>query len=205
MAGDTAGRISGGRVPPARVVMALAYPFVIYAGLNFIRPRLLATGLALVLLVHLGLAWRRGRVWEALSAVADRVMLVVVLFAAALFDEGRIFLFAPALTNLGFFCSFGSTLVRGPSMVEVFARMTKPDLPPEALVYCRRLTALWCLFFILNSAVITWLALHASLAWWTLYTGCLAYALAGGFFLIELLYRRRRFAPQLYQGGAVRA
>ena len=32
-----------------------------------------------------------------------------------------------------------------------------------------------------------------SLASWTIYTGVLAYLLAGGLFLAELLYRRRRF------------
>src|SRR5262245_22522030 len=111
-------RSGAGRVAPARVLIALAYPFLIYAGLNLVRPRLLATVLVLMLLCHLGVAWRRGRVREGLSTVADRAMLVVILFPAAVFDQGRLFLFAPALTNLGFLCSFASTLFRGPSMAE---------------------------------------------------------------------------------------
>jgi uncharacterized membrane protein len=45
-----------------------------------------------------------------------------------------------------------------------------------------------------NAAFIAWLAFYGSLVSWTIYTGLLAYLLAGGLFLAELLYRQHRMA-----------
>jgi uncharacterized membrane protein len=79
-------------------------------------------------------------------------------------------------------------------MVESIARMRHRDLPREGVAYCWRLTFLWCVFFGLNAGFITWLAFYASLQSWAIYTGCLAYLLAGGLFIVELAYRQRRYA-----------
>src|SRR5205809_68133 len=68
-----------------------------------------------------------------------------------------------------------------------------------AVLYCRVVTALWCLFFALNGGVTLWLALGATLAWWTFYTGVVSYALLGILFAAELVYRYWRFRP--YDGS----
>ncbi len=60
-------------------------------------------------------------------------------------------------------------------------------------------TGVWCLFFALNGAVSLWLALYASLEWWTFYTGGLSYLLIGILFGTELVYRYWRFRP--YDGS----
>ena len=46
--------------------------------------------------------------------------------------------------------------------------VTARELPGELVTYCWRLTLLWCVFFALNAAFITWLAFYASLASWTI-------------------------------------
>src|SRR5207247_455361 len=51
----------------------------------------------------------------------------------------------------------------------------------------------------LNGGVTLWLALGATLAWWTFYTGVVSYALLGILFAAELVYRYWRFRP--YDGS----
>ena len=78
-------------------------------------------------------------------------------------------------------------------MAECLARLHHTTLPPGAIPYCRLITILWSLFFALNALFILWLAVAASLATWALYTGLLAYLVAGTLFATEKTYRAWRF------------
>jgi len=180
-----------------RILTAITYPVLIYAGLTLVRPRTLAIILAVLLLAHGVVTWRQG----GLAQVSRLVLLpvVVVLLLAALFNQGQLFLLVPVLINLVLLTVFGRTLLWGPPMVETFARLRGRELPDEEVVYCRVVTTLWCLFFALNGGVTLWLALGATLAWWTFYTGVVSYALLGILFAAELVYRYWRFRP--YDGS----
>ena len=173
----------------------IGYPFLMSAGLALGRPRLVAVVIGVVLLVPGALAWRSGYRTEALWRLADAALAMTFLVVAAIVNRGNVFRLGPALANVVMLFSFGRTLVWGPSIVEVIARVRHgSQLPRGAEAYCRRLTLVWCIFFALNAAFIAWLAFYASLAWWTIYTGVLAYLLAGALFVAELAYRRRHFA-----------
>lgn len=173
----------------------IGYPFLMSAGLALGRPRLVAVLIGLVLLVPGVLAWRSGYRSAALWRLADAGLAMAFLAVATIVNRGNVFRLGPALVNVTMLFSFGRTLVWGPSIVEVIARARHRGLlPPGAESYCRRLTQVWCVFFALNAGFITWLALYASLTWWTIYTGVLSYLLAGALFMAELLYRRRHFA-----------
>ena len=121
----------------------------------------------------------------------------IVGIAMAL-DDGRVFLFVPVLINLALFVSFARTLVSGPSMIETLARRRFGQVPPEHLPYCRRVTEVWCAFFVVNGAVILGLALRAPIEYWTLYTGVVAYVVVGLLFTAEMTYRAWRF--RRYEG-----
>jgi uncharacterized membrane protein len=173
----------------------VGYPFLMSAGIASGRPRLVAVLIGLLLLIPGALAWRAGSQSEAVWRLAEAALAMVFLAVAVVVNQGRVFRLGPALANIAMLLSFGRTLVRGPSMVEIVARIRhRGELPRGAESYCWRLTLLWCVFFGLNASFITWLAFYASLAWWTIYTGVLAYVLAGTLFMTELLYRRRHFA-----------
>ncbi len=81
----------------------------------------------------------------------------------------------PSFVNLGLLVAFGSTLVRGPSMIEKFARMGNPELGAHAVRYTRRVTQMWCVFFTLNGAFSAYTALFWTRAAWSLYNGAIAY------------------------------
>ena len=97
----------------------------------------------------------------------------------------------PVLVNLLLLITFAYTLLFPPSMVEVFARMREPDFPEVAVAYTRRVTQVWCVFFVLNGLAAFVTAIWASEAIWSLYTGVISYFLMGAIFCAEYLYRVR--------------
>ena len=174
-------------------VVGLAYPLLIYAGLALVGPRMLAAVAAVVLLAHAASGWRRWRRDDLARAAVPVLLVAVVLAVAAAIDDGRIFLFVPALVNGAMLIAFARTLVRGPSIVETFARLRHPELLPGRAPYLRAVTAVWCGFFAVNIAVSLVLAVHGSLATWTLYNGLIAYLIVGLLLGAERVYRYWRF------------
>ena len=127
--------------------ITLGYPFLISAGVALGRPRLAVVIVGVVLLVSGALAWRSGFQGDALWRLAEVALMTVFLVVAAIVNEAHVFRLGPALANVAMLLSFGRTLRGGPSMVESIARVHRRELPREAVVYCWRLTLLWCVFF----------------------------------------------------------
>ena len=178
---------------PLTTLACLAYPFVVYFGLQHGSPRALAALLAAVVMARLALR-PRPLSWALLSPVAVAGALVLsVIGVAALLDDGRFFRLVPVLVNLGLFVAFARSLARGTPIIEALARLRRGALPPDVITYCRRLTVLWCLFFVANAALIAWLSVVASLQVWTVYTGLLAYLLVGVLMTAEAVFRAWRF------------
>ena len=99
----------------------------------------------------------------------------------------------PVLISAALLVTFSVSLVRGMPMIERFARMQNPDLPPDHAVHCRQVTWVWCGFFVINGAIAAFLAVRGPLELWTLYSGLIAYVLMGVLFAIEYIVRRFRF------------
>jgi len=97
----------------------------------------------------------------------------------------------PVLVNGVLLAVFGYSLVQPPSMVERLARLRDPQLPPAAVQYTRRVTQIWCAFFVFNGSVALGTALWASEAVWSLYTSVISYVLMGILFGVEFLFRLR--------------
>jgi uncharacterized membrane protein len=85
---------------------------------------------------------------------------------------------------------FGISLKNPPSMVERFARLREPDLPSAGVIYTRRVTQIWCAFFIANGSLAAYTAMYSSREIWALYNGFIAYLLMGAMFSVEWLVRR---------------
>ncbi len=96
----------------------------------------------------------------------------------------------PAVVSLSFLAVFGYSLVKPPSFVERIARLREPDLPPQAVLYTRRVTLAWCCYFVVNAVVAAGIALWGSDRAWALYSGAISYMLAGVLFAGEFLLRQ---------------
>jgi uncharacterized membrane protein len=176
------------KTPPllaaALLVVSLAYPVVVYLALGHVSPRWIA-----LLLVGLALA----RAWVTRESFwLGAAVLATVLAAASFFGErwGPLKLY-PALVNLLMLGLFSMSLWRGPSMVERLARLRESNFPPAAIAYTRRVTQVWCGFFVVNGLVAVATALWASAAVWALYNGLLSYVAMGVLMGGEWLVRRR--------------
>jgi uncharacterized membrane protein len=166
-------------------VLTLLYPLAIWFGHGMIEPRWMAgllllaaaTRLPAMKLSALARWWALGALLLAAAAMLSNAVLPLKLY--------------PVLVNASLLAAFGWSLGQPQSMVERLARLREPDLPPAAVAYTRRVTQAWCVFFAFNGAIAGWLALYASEAAWSFYTGVLSYLMMGALFGAEYLLRLR--------------
>lgn len=64
-------------------------------------------------------------------------------------------------------------------IVERLARLQEPDLPEKGVRYTRRVTQIWCGFFIINGGIALFTALYGDMSLWTAWNGMIAYFLMG--------------------------
>ena len=114
--------------------------------------------------------------------------VVSVLCGAGVLDMQNALKLYPVFVNAALFTVFAASL-RGTPMVETFARLRHKNLPAPAVVYCRRVTVVWCVFFIVNGLVALDSALFRSDAWWALYNGAVSYVLIAVLFAAEFAVR----------------
>lgn len=168
----------------AFALLSLAYPLVVYLSLGRFEPRWLS--LLLFTLAALRALTTRQAVWWV-AALGTGVLALV----ATAFNQALPLKLYPALVNVVMLTVFATSLRFGPPLVERLARLQEPDLPPFAVAYTRRVTQVWCGFFVLNGGLALLTALYASDRVWMLYNGLLAYVMMGALFGGEWLVRRR--------------
>lgn len=167
------------------IVLSIAYPFMVYWGLQHYP----ASKLLPLLLILLALRWIVG------NKTSERMILVAILAAVVIvaFTWGHQLglKFYPAMVNLGFLILFAGSLISPPSFVERLARIRQPNLSPEGVAYTQKVTWMWSVFFLINGSIAAMTALWASNEVWTLYNGFIAYVLIGILAGGEWIIRRR--------------
>lgn len=176
----------------------LAYPLLVYLGLTYFEPRIIALLVVIVAIARFVFAaGSRG------GGVAPHLLMalgvaVMIGFLTILSNSADYLRYYPVCMNVLMFTLFFVSLLRPPSMIERFARITEPDLPPAGVRYTRQVTKIWCAFFVLNGSVALYSCVAASMEFWTIYNGAVAYVLMGGLFAGEYAFRiwwRRRDCP----------
>lgn len=167
------------------IAITLVYPFALWFGAEYVEPRWLSIALLLAVLARLPkLKASKAGVWLVLAAV--------VLMALAVWKNAMLPLkLYPFLVNLGMLALFGFSLVYPPTVIERIARIREPDLPAKGVAYTRRVTQVWCVFFIFNGSMALFTAFWSSHDFWSLYNGVIAYLLMGLLFAAEYAIRMR--------------
>ena len=182
-------------LPVLSALLLLAYPFAVFFGLRHwglagIAPLLLA-------LFFLRLLQRRPPVRPlAVSSALAALTGIILVLLAWVFRQNNWLLFYPVAVNVLLLAIFAVSLRRPPSVIERLARLSHPDLPEAGVRYTRRVTQVWCGFFLLNGTVALFTALRGDLALWTLYNGAISYALMGILFAGEYFLRRKLLAEK---------
>ena len=172
----------------------LAWPLLVWLALT--QPRW--QGLFWLLALLFGLRWlvlRRQQ--QALSHIMGWLALAGALLciSSQTLRSQHLLLWYPVAVNLAMLLVFGASLWSAMPVVERIARLHEPQLPPAAVRYTRRVTQLWCLFFIANGSMALLTCLLGDLRLWTLWNGGVSYLLIGilmsGEWLVRQWVRRK--------------
>ena len=99
-----------------------------------------------------------------------------------------------AAIYVGLLALFGRTLLAGREpLITWIARRIRGSLTDEMLVYTRRVTIAWCLFFAGQLAMSALLFAFAPPAVWSFFINVLDLPLVAAMFLTEYAYRLRKF------------
>jgi uncharacterized membrane protein len=177
----------GKRINSVSAVLILLYPFAVYYSVDYAETWQLAAVLALLLLLRQlggGPAKPKGH-WLLTGA------LMLYCGFAILHNNPVTLRFYPVLMNLGLLAIFGASLYFPPPVIERLARLQHPDLPPEGVLYTRKVTCIWIVFFLVNGLMAAATAIWCSFSVWSLYNGLIAYILIGLLMAIEYRVRIR--------------
>lgn len=169
-------------------IVLLAYPFVVYYGLN--RWGIGAVAAVFIILFVLRIAagnQTRLRELKYIAWLSGGAGVVLTLFAFV-FKNSSWFTYYPVMVNLLMLGLFAQSLRQKESLIERFARLQEPELPDYAVRYTRNVTKVWCVFFIINASLAL-LTTFMSITVWTLYNGLLSYLFAGALFACEFVVR----------------
>ncbi|WP_236861279.1 hypothetical protein [Campylobacter sp. RM16192] len=95
----------------------------------------------------------------------------------------------PVLMSLLFLAIFANSL-RNEALITKIARLKEPNLDQNGVIYTRKLTKIWCVFFVINGVVAYVLSLMEDKIYWSLYSGVISYMIMGVLFGGEILYRK---------------
>ena len=198
------------------IALGIAYPVLAHAAVVTRSPAITVASLAVLATVVLAprLARRSLVAWCALPIVALALVLLARVGAAWLPLYAT-----PVFINVFVAWMFGHTLAAGrvPLIEQLVRLLHAPQVPrAEILGYARSVTIAWTVLLSGLALLNLTLALFASpdgilllagirppfavsVETWSLFANFLNYLIAGGFFLVEYVYRRHRFPEQPYR------
>lgn len=167
----------------------IGYPFAVYFGLNYWGTTVLAPLLIALFASRFMLA--RGKLRQLSWLMkAFAILGIILALASWLLKQNHWLLYYPVVVSILLLALFSHSLFNPPPIVERLARLTEPDLPPEGVRYTRKVTQVWCLFFIINGSIALLTCLSGDIALWTLYNGAISYFLMGILMCTEWIIRK---------------
>ena len=164
------------------VVVFMSYPFLMLFGLSHWGITPIAVVLMLAAAIKLLLSQH--------SQLKPLYVLGIGCGLLSVLRQDEVWLkFYPMCMNIGWLVVFAWTLRSEQPMVERIARIHEPDLPPSGVAWTRKVTQVWCGFFLCNATVSAYTALYGSLQTWTWYNGFVSYVLMGCLFTGEFVLR----------------
>ena len=163
-------------------LVTVLYPLAIYFSLGTLEPRWIALILSSVAVLRA--LSSPEKFWRYAAAAA----LVLALLSMYLNHATPLKLY-PVIVSATLLSVFLISLWHPPSVIERLARVQDPNLPVQAIAYTRKVTIVWCFFFLINGSIALFTALYASDKIWALYNGLISYGLMGLLFAGEWLIR----------------
>lgn len=170
-------------------VVLLAYPFAVYFGIDKLGLSLVGI-LLIAAFVFRVLTAQRSQVKELKQiAQISAITGITLVGLGVLFKQHGWLTFYPVAVNLCMLILFASSLKQPQTVIERLARLQEPELPASGVRYTRKVTQVWCGFFIINGLIALYTCFQP-LQVWTLYNGLISYLLAGSLFAVEWIVRQ---------------
>ena len=170
-------------------VLILAYPFVVYFGLRHLDVQVLASiiiGIAVLRLIVLKGQDNKNNIG---IGVVGTFLLIVLAITSWLIDDAMWLKFYPITVSLLLLYLFAASLWTDKTMIQRFAELKEKHMSAKKKTYMRKLTKIWCAFFITNASISSYTLFYTSDETWMLYNGFFSYILIGLLIAIELIYR----------------
>jgi uncharacterized membrane protein len=156
-------------------------------------PRAIALGVLAVLALRLAVSAPRRLAAYARIGVPVALGIAGANGLSLFWNDPLPLLLTPVFVNAALLLAFALSFFHAETVIETLALEQAGSLSEAERVYCRRVTAVWCAFFVVNGAVAAKLALDGDRARWALYAGFVAYVAMGLLFAVEFVYRHWRF------------
>lgn len=170
-------------------VVLLAYPFAVYFGID--KFGLSWVGIFLIAALGGRLLFVQRSKLKELKQVAQisAITGITLVGLGIVFKQHGWLTFYPVVVNVCMLILFASSLNQSQTIIERLARLQEPELPESGVRYTRKVTKVWCGFFVLNGLIALYTCFQP-LELWTLYNGLISYLLAGSLFAGEWIVRQ---------------
>ena len=169
-------------------MIGVLYPVIVYFGLEYFELNTVLLALLGVLVLRIILS--KGHLTMAPWFIPASFLGGACLVGAIVWQSTLIASLYPVIVSAVMLVSFSYSLWRGPSAIETFARLQEPQLDERGVRYTRKVTQVWCGFFVINIGIASWTVYSEDLALWALYNGFISYCLMGILLGGELIFRQ---------------
>ncbi len=178
------------------VALAVLYPVLIFVLLVLLRLPVRIISLCVMLLasaLFIGAGGRRKLDWRPLASSA---LLIAVGLACFLTNRLLFLKMYPVAVSTVMLAVFSLSFIFPPTVIFRFACLADKSIRGSIAegrieAYCRKVCAVWCLFFICNGTVAAYTAIFCSDRVWSVYNGGISYVLMGMLFAIEYGIRKQ--------------
>lgn len=174
----------------ASLLVTLAYPFIIYFCIRTSSNTWSGALLFTLLVVQFFIFKKQKK--SILNLDTKLFVLILSFFGLSLFfnKSNNVFLYYPLMMNTLFFVVFSKSLIKERTpIIESIATLMDGPLSQRAILYTRKVTIVWVVFFLINGSISLFTALSNDLNLWLTYNSFLSYCLMGVLFFVEYLYR----------------
>jgi len=175
-------------------LLLLTYPVIVYFGLQYLEPGVLAALFAIIFIFR-HLNHSKNKKGSKIPHLHILLIAVLSLLAYSSIANSALALkFYPVVVSLSFLSIFSYSLYKPPSVVEMIARLHE-NLDEQGIKYTRKVTQVWCVFFIINALIATWTIFHDNEQVWLAYNGLISYMLMAllmaGEFVVRFFVKRK--------------
>lgn len=166
-------------------IIFLFYPFIVFIGLKWLEPSIIALILVSLTLLRFFFAKNNSTI-PLIKIVSINAILLLSFNVFA--NSAFVLKLYPVVISFSFFSVFIYSIIKPPSVITMIAS-ARNKITENAVIYTQKVTLVWCVFFILNGLIALWTVFQTD-EYWTLYNGIISYVLMGILFVCEWLVRR---------------